>query len=65
MAKTIKTRASNYKPLTRKLLSGDKRPGNKPAICFHNVDGDDKSDRGDKAVILVVIENSFRLLSHV
>ena len=46
MAKTTKTRVSNYKPFIGEPLPGDKRPGFNPDICLYEVEDNDMSDSG-------------------
>ena len=46
MAKTTRTRVSNYKPFIGKPLPGDKRPGFNPDICLYEVEDNDMSDSG-------------------
>ena len=51
LAKTTNVRVYNPNPLDRKPFPGDKRPSLKSGIRFYKVEGNDKSDNGDKTVI--------------
>ena len=58
MAKTTKTRVSNPKNFIGETYTGDKCTGIKPAICFYELEDDDKYDSEYESVIHVKIDKA-------
>ena len=63
VAKNVNTIVSNPNNLTGNPFPGDKFPGPKTYICFHEVEDDDEYDSGDKAVIHIKLAKPEHLLS--